>query len=91
MIQSVAIITCDSVGQLATIHSRMPVILPKDRWEFWLDSSDQDADHLRKVMEYSDLYEGLSVHAVSTSVNSVAHDGPELIQPITLGEPQTLF
>ena len=91
MIQSVAIITCDSVGQLATIHSRMPVILPKDRWEFWLDSSDQDADHLRKVMEYSDLYEGLRVHAVSNSVNSVAHDGSALIQPITLGEPQTLF
>lgn len=42
-------------------------------------------------MEYSELYDGLSVHAVSNVVNSVAHDGPELIKPITLGEPQTLF
>lgn len=91
LIQSVAIITCDSMGDLATIHSRMPVILPKDRWEFWLDPSNQDADHLRKLMEYSDLYEGLRVYAVSNSVNSVAHDGPALIEPITLGEPQTLF
>ncbi len=91
LIESVAIITCDSVGELAEIHSRMPVILPKDRWEFWLDPSVQDADDLRKVMEYSDLYEGLRVYAVSNTVNSVAHDGPELIKPITLGEPQTLF
>lgn len=42
-------------------------------------------------MEYSDAYDGLSVYAVSNTVNSLAHDGPELIQPITLGEPQTLF
>lgn len=91
LIESVAIITCDSVGELAEIHSRMPVILPKNRWEFWLDPSVQDADDLRKTMEYSDLYEGLRVYAVSNTVNSVAHDGPELIKPITLGEPQTLF
>ena len=90
-IPSVAIITCDSQGELASIHSRMPVLLPRDRWEFWLDSSIQDGDHLLKLMEYSDLYEGLGVHAVSASVNSVANDGPELIRPITLGEPQTLF
>ncbi len=91
LIESVAIITCDSVGELAKIHSRMPVILPKDRWEFWLDPSVQDADDLRKVMEYSDFYKGLRVYAVSNTVNSVAHDGPELIKPISLGEPQTLF
>lgn len=91
LIESVAIITSDSVGELATIHSRMPVILSKDRWEFWLDPSLTDADYLRKLMEYSDLYDGLSVYAVSNAVNSAAHDGPELIKPITLGEPQTLF
>jgi putative SOS response-associated peptidase YedK len=91
LIESVAIVTCDSVGQLATIHSRMPVILPRDRWESWLDPSSQDPENVRKLMEYSDLYGGLSVSAVSNFVNSVAHNGPELIRPITLGEPQTLF
>lgn len=91
LIESVAIITCDSVGRLAEIHSRMPVILPKNRWEFWMDPANQDADDLRKQMEYSELYEGLSLYAVSNAVNSVSHNGPELIKPITLGEPQTLF
>lgn len=91
LIESVAIITCDSVGRLAEIHSRMPVILHKNRWESWMDPSNQDADDLRKLMEYSDLYDGLSVYAVSNSVNSVSNNGPELIKPISLGEPQTLF
>lgn len=91
LIASVAIITCDSVGRLATVHSRMPVILPSNRWESWMDPSITAEDDVRKLMEYSDLYDGLSVYAVSNSVNSVAHDGPQLIEPITLGESQTLF
>lgn len=91
VIESVAIITCDSVGQLAQIHSRMPVIMPKDRWEFWMDPALSDPDDLEKLMEYSDLYDGLSVYAVANTVNSAAHYGPELIKPITLGKPQTLF
>ena len=65
--------------------------IPKDRWESWLDPSNQDADDLRKLMEYSDLYDGLRVYAISNSVNSVSNNGPELIKPISLGEPQTLF
>lgn len=91
LIESVAIITCDAVGRLAEVHSRMPVILPKDRWESWMDPSNQDADDSRKLMEYSDLYDGSSVYAISNSVNSVSNNGPELIKPISLGEPQTLF
>ena len=42
-------------------------------------------------MEYSDSDAGLTVHVLSTAVNSVAHDGAQLIEPITLGEPETLF
>lgn len=90
-LESAAIITCESVGQLAQIHSRMPVMLPHDRWQSWLDSSLADAHELRKLMEYSQLYDALSVYPVSNTVNRVAHNGPELIEPIDLGEPQTLF
>lgn len=56
-----------------------------------MDLSNQDADDLRKLMEYSDPYDGSSVYAVSYSVNSMSNNGPELIKPISLGEPQTLF
>lgn len=90
-IDSVAIITRESVGILAPIHHRMPVFIPKARWERWLDSSENDIERLRALMEYSDPDEGLKAYAVSTAVNSVANDGIELIKPIILGEPETLF
>lgn len=90
-IESVAIITRAAVGILAPIHSRMPVFMPSDRWESWLNPSMTEIDELRALMEYSDPDAGLTVHAVSTAVNSVAHDGPQLVAPVTLGEPETLF
>lgn len=90
-IDSVAIITRESVGILTPIHSRMPVFIPKDRWESWLDLSENEVEDLRALMEYSDPDEGLHAYALSTAVNSVANDGIELIKPIDLGEPETLF
>lgn len=90
-IESVAIITREAVGVLAPIHSRMPVFMPKDRWDSWLDPSPTEIGELRALMEYSGPDQGLTVHAVSTAVNSVSNDGIQLIKPIILGEPETLF
>ena len=90
-IESVAIITRAAVGILAPIHSRMPVFMPNDRWEKWLDPATTEIAELRALMEYSDPDQGLTVRAISTAVNSVANDGAQLIEPITLGEPETLF
>ena len=33
----------------------------------------------------------LGFHPVSSAVNSITGSGPELIAPIELGEPETLF
>lgn len=90
-IDSVAIITRESVGILAPIHHRMPVFIPKDRWELWLDPRENEVDKLRALLEYSEPATGLNAYAVSNAVNSVANCGIELINPIILGEPETLF
>lgn len=90
-IESVAIITREAVGVLAPIHSRMPVFMPKDRWDRWLDPARTEIGELRALMEYSGPDHGLTVHAVATAVNSVSNDGIQLIEPINLGEPETLF
>lgn len=90
-IESVAIITREAVGILAQIHSRMPVFMSNDRWESWLSPDLSDVQEIRALMEYSDPDAGLTVHAVSNAVNSVANDGAQLIEPVTLGEPETLF
>ena len=91
VISSAAIITQEATGFLAEIHSRMPVFMPSERWLAWLDPLGRDIVELRSLMEYSAALEGLTAHAVSTSVNAVRNDGPELVDPISLGEPETLF
>ena len=90
-IQSAAIITREAVGELATIHSRMPVFMPEDRWSAWLDPKNREIDTLISLMEIADPAAGLTNRPVSPRVNLVANNGPELIAEIELGEAQTLF
>ncbi len=90
-IQSAAIITREAVGELATIHSRMPVFMPNDRWDIWLDPKNREIETLIALMEIPDPAGGLVTRPVAPRVNLVANNGPELIEPFELGESQTLF
>ena len=90
-IQSAAIITREAVGKLATIHSRMPVMMPADRWDIWLDPKLRDIDEVIALMQLTEPDKGLLAHPVSPRVNVVANNGPQLIEEIELGEPETLF
>lgn len=87
---SVAIITREAVGELATVHSRMPMFLPKQRWEAWMDPGLQDVDKVRALFENFQPDAKLRFWTVSDSVNSIRNSGPELIKPIEL-LPETLF
>ena len=90
-IQSAAIITREAVGDLETIHSRMPVFMPKDRWDSWLDPKNREIETLISLMDISDPAAGLVTRPVASKVNLVANNGAELIQAIELGDAQTLF
>ena len=87
---SVAIITREAVGELATVHSRMPMFLPKDRWESWMDPELQDIEKIRSLFENFQPDAHLRFWTVSDGVNSIKSSGPELIKPIVV-EPETLF
>jgi hypothetical protein len=91
VIQSAAIITREAVGELATIHSRMPVFMPIERWNDWLDPQSRDINRLINMMNIAEPDAGLIAQPVSSRVNVVANNGPELIIPIELGAPETLF
>ena len=91
VIQSVSIITRQAVGQLALVHSRMPVFLPRDRWEDWMNPKINDVEEIRSLMDIPNPDANLGFHPVSSAVNSIAGSGPGLIEPIELGEPETLF
>ena len=90
-IQSASIITQEAVGELATIHSRMPVFMPRDRWDEWLSPANREVHQLQALMKSEDPTAGLVTRPVSPRVNLVANNGPEIIGEYELGEPETLF
>ena len=80
-IPSCTIITTEANDLLRPIHDRMPVILPRDLEEFWLDAGVEDSGALGSVLA---PYPGgaMEVYEVSTLVNSPANDGPEIIEAV---------
>ena len=77
-VPSCAIITTAANKLLSPIHHRMPVILPSDMEEFWLDRGIVDPDALGSVLNpYPE--DAMEAYEVSTLVNSSTNDGPEVM------------
>jgi putative SOS response-associated peptidase YedK len=78
---SCTIVTGEPNDLVAAVHDRMPVILPVQAWEEWLDRDNRDVASLARLLVPlpSDL---LEMYAVGTDVNSADNDGPELIEPV---------
>ena len=74
-----SVITTEAVGQLADIHPRMPLVLPRSRWADWLDPGRTDATDLLAPPD-RDWVDELELRPVSTRVNNVRNNGPELIE-----------
>lgn len=78
-IRSFTILTTEANPLLRSIHARMPVILPPEAWEPWLDpDATEEALHRLLVPASPDGYE---MHPVSTLVNSPAVDDARCIAP----------
>jgi putative SOS response-associated peptidase YedK len=80
-LRSCTIITTSPNEPMAAIHDRMPVILPPDAWDTWLDRDNDDLELLGKLLVPSPP-QIIAMHPVSTDVNNVRNKGPELTQPI---------
>jgi len=88
-LRSCVIITTDANDLLASIHDRMPVVLPPDAWDQWLDPTNDDLEVISGLLvpAPSDDFEAFPV---STKVNKVANEGPELVEPLPpLPSPET--
>jgi putative SOS response-associated peptidase YedK len=79
-LRSLTIVTTAPNALMATVHDRMPAILPEDRWAPWLDRENHDLDALGALLAPApdDL---LTLTPVSTLVNNVRNNGPELLEP----------
>jgi putative SOS response-associated peptidase YedK len=78
------IITTSAPDDLGKIHDRMPMVITPDHWSDWLDPAYDDPADLMPLLAPA-ASGGLISYPVSTEVNSVRHNGPELIERIELG------
>ena len=75
---SCTIITTDAVGELAEIHDRMPLILAERDWDAWLNpDAPLDPELVAQAPDVHDI----ELREISTLVNSVRNNGPELLEP----------
>jgi len=74
-----ALLTRAADGPVAEVHDRMPVALPDEAFDGWLDPGLKDATQFAR--EHA-LSRELTHYAVSTRVNNVRNEGPQLIEPL---------
>ncbi len=85
---SCSVVTTRANDQMASLHDRMPVILERDAWWHWLDPAESDLAFLQSLLEPAPD-DSLALYPVSTRVNSVRNNGPELIEPLVSAAAET--
>ncbi len=81
IIRSCTIVTTMANELLQTIHDRMPVILPREAEELWMDPKVQDVELLSPLLvPYAT--QKMDAYPVSTIVNTVWNDSPACIEPM---------
>jgi putative SOS response-associated peptidase YedK len=76
------IVTTGANDALSSLHSRMPVILPRDIEDAWLDRGNRDLEELISLLQpYPG--EAMTAYRVPTLVNSPMNEGRELIEPLS--------
>jgi putative SOS response-associated peptidase YedK len=84
------VITTQANETMSPIHDRMPVILEADDWDDWLNvgGGTDTATPLERITELMIPADPsiLIPHWVSTDVNAVRNNRPDLIAPIKIGD-----
>jgi len=80
-LRSATIVTTTPNELMATLHDRMPVILPASVWDEWLDPGNADVEELARLLVPAPE-DVLQMLPVSTEVNSVRNQGAHLIEPV---------
>jgi putative SOS response-associated peptidase YedK len=80
--ETAAIVTTRANHSLNGIHERMPVIVPPEAFNLWLDCANVDAETAAGLIAPAsdDL---LEAYEVSTAVNRTANDDPGLVERYT--------
>ena len=77
-----ALLTTAASGSLTEVHDRMPVVLPDDAHDRWLDRNLKDPAQASALARESQHPDAFTHYPVRRLVNSTRNDGPELIEPL---------
>jgi putative SOS response-associated peptidase YedK len=83
---SFSVLTTAAVGELAEVHDRMPLLLPRERWTAWLGPVEEPAALL--VPPPPEWLAGLEIRPVSPAVGDVRNDGPGLTARVSLAHEE---
>jgi putative SOS response-associated peptidase YedK len=75
------IITTDATDEVGRIHDRMPMTIDPSAWPDWLDPDNTEVAGLQELLVPA-LGGGLTSHPVSTAVNNVRNNGPDLVEAV---------
>ena len=81
-VDTAAIITTNANRTLASIHERMPVFVPKEAFDLWLDCANVEADVAAALIRPAEDAL-LEAYEISPAVNRVANDSAALIAPVS--------
>ena len=75
------IVTTGPNDLMRSIHDRMPVVIPAEAWDRWLDPAIPDPAELQGLLVAAPD-DSLRAYPVGRAVNDVRNDGPGLIEPL---------
>ena len=81
VIQSCTILTTEANSLLRDVHDRMPVIVPPEDYELWLDPGVTDPVRIADLLKPFDA-RLMRKYPVSSTVNKVGNDGPECAEEV---------
>ncbi len=79
-LQTCTIITTEPNAMMSKLHSRMPVILPAERYEQWLDPANEEVGELRQLLLPFDS-DAMTHRPVGKAVGNPRNDDPSLLAP----------
>jgi putative SOS response-associated peptidase YedK len=80
IVPTYTVITKASQDEIAEIHGRMPVVLPKNELDIWLRSHNNDT---KNALQFANDFKPiLEKYPISSLVNSVSNNSPECVRPL---------
>ncbi|HEY6737598.1 MAG TPA: SOS response-associated peptidase, partial [Actinopolymorphaceae bacterium] len=80
-VRTVTVLTTTAEDSVGRIHDRMPLTLEPESYATWLDPRVHDVDQVRSLLVPA-APGRLEAYPVSTAVNNVRNNGPDLVRPV---------